>query len=492
MGQGAIIDDAGGSIPQPPRAKFLFIHRLSYGVSYKNVISAYIAAFWNICFFVFMSAAQPYILEILHIPKDQQGSATGNLVFYSELVIIVTSHGWGVLSDQYGRKIVYVVGFIILSIGMGIYPFATSLKMLLGFRLIFAIGAAACATMLSALLGDYVYIEDRGKASGILGLAAGGGAVLGALVITQIPNTLHSNGLGSTVAGQITYVGVACVGIITALVLLFTLKKHNKDEAMMKRGCFWRIMKEGFFAGKNPKLALAYASGFAARGDSEVVTTFLSLWVYQTAIASDKSITQALARAGIVSGVAQTCALCFAPFAGLICDRLHRIFALSILALVAALGYILICFTHDPLGWEMMAGACVVGIGEIGLVVSSTALVAQEAPPPVRGSASGFFAFCGAIGILIATKVGGSLFDKWAAAPLFMFGCFNAVLCICSLVVYLQDRLFRTRILEGEQSKLVYTNVITGNEGLTPDDVVTPNLLNTAQEDKQPLVLSEN
>lgn len=43
-------------------------------------------------------------------------------------------------------------------------------------------------------------------------------------------------------------------------------------------------MKEGFVAGKNPRLALAYASGFAARGDSEVVTTFLSLWVYQTAI----------------------------------------------------------------------------------------------------------------------------------------------------------------------------------------------------------------
>lgn len=33
--------------------------------------------------------------------------------------------------------------------------------MLLGFRLIFAMGASACATMLSAVLGDYVYIEDR-------------------------------------------------------------------------------------------------------------------------------------------------------------------------------------------------------------------------------------------------------------------------------------------------------------------------------------------
>eukprot|EP00026_Physarum_polycephalum_P008088 Phypoly_transcript_08166.p1 GENE.Phypoly_transcript_08166~~Phypoly_transcript_08166.p1 ORF type:complete len:510 (+),score=84.93 Phypoly_transcript_08166:209-1531(+) len=440
-----------------------------------------------------MSAAQPFILEnYLHIPQDKQGSATGNLVFFSELVIIVTSHGWGVLSDQYGRRIVYVIGFVILSIGLGIYPFASSLKVLLGFRLIFAIGAAACATMLSAVLGDYVYIEDRGKASGLLGLAAGGGAVVGALVITQIPNFLATHGSTAFAAGRITYAGVGAIGVLTAIGLLFTLKRHTKDGNMLKRGCFWRIMKEGFFAGKNPKLALAYASGFAARGDSEVVTTFLSLWVYQTAISSGTfTPTDALARAGIVAGVAQTCAVCFAPFAGFLCDKLHRIFALAILAFIAALGYILICFTQDPLGWEMMVGACVVGVGEIGLVVSSTALVAQEAPAPVRGSASGFFAFCGAVGILIATKLGGGLFDRWAAAPLFMFGCFNGVLCLASLIVYLQEKVFTTRSVAGEQSKLVYTNLeITGNTGLTPDDVIDPNMVNTTQEDKQPLVLS--
>ncbi len=154
-------------------------------------------------------------------------------------------------------------------------------------------------------------------------------------------------------------------------------------STMQKKNCFLRIMKEGFVAGKNPRLALAYMSGFAARGDSEVVTTFLSLWVYQTAIAANLSATDALSRAGIVSGVAQTCAVCFAPIAGYVCDKLHRIAALAILAFIAALGYTLVslilkikyycifdsyntCFTSDPLGVWMMAGACVVGCGEIG------------------------------------------------------------------------------------------------------------------------------
>lgn len=468
------------------RPKFLKIHRLALGVTYTNVVSAYIAAFFNIMFFVFMSAAQPFILSTMGIPTSSQGSVTGNLVFYGELVIIVTSHGWGVLSDQYGRKVVYCVGFAIISLGLGLYPLAKSIKVLLAFRLIFAMGASACSTMLSAVLGDYVYIEDRGKASGLLGLAAGGGAVVGALVLTQIPQMLTSRGSSDYVAGEITYMGIAATGFIVGFVLLFTLKKHTKDGNQLKRGCFWRIMKEGFLAGKNPKLALAYASGFAARGDSEVVTTFLSLWVNQTALAAGMSPAAALSRAGIVAGVAQTCAVFFAPVAGFLCDRLHRIFALSILAFVAAAGYILICFTDDPLGGYMMAGACIVGVGEIGLVVSSTALVAQEAPPQVRGSASGFFAFCGALGILTATKAGGALYDKWAAVPLFMFGCFNALLCLASAIVYVVELLGNLRnARSGEKSKLVASN-LTHNSGFVPDD--DPTLV--VAEDKQPLVLS--
>ncbi len=102
------------------------------------------------------------------------------------------------------------------------------LIVLLGFRLIFAIGAAGAATMLSAVLGDYVYIEDRydvitflfrmylipynrGKASGLLGLSAGGGAVLGALFLLQIPNWLATHGYSAKVAGMLKNVTLCAV-----------------------------------------------------------------------------------------------------------------------------------------------------------------------------------------------------------------------------------------------------------------------------------------
>jgi len=103
----------------------------------------------------------------------------------------------------------------------------------------------------------------------------------------------------------------------------------------------------------------------------------------------------------------------------------------------------LICFTDDPLGLWMMVGACIVGCGEIGLVVSSTALVAQEAPPSIRGSVSGFFSFCGAIGIILATKIGGILSgDGHYSAPFMLFGLFNTALFTMSIATYIYTRIY--------------------------------------------------
>jgi len=105
-----------------------------------------------------------------------------------------------------------------------------------------------------------------------------------------------------------------------------------------------------------------------------------------------------------------------------------------------------------------MLSACLVGIGEMGLVVSSTALVVKEAPSPIRGSVSGFFSFCGAIGILVATTSGGYFYGFWNASPLFIFGCCNLVLCCSSLLVYTLEKC-RTQQSNGEYSPILNPSI---------------------------------
>lgn len=69
-------------------------------------------------------------------------------------------------------------------------------------------------------------------------------------------------------------------------------------------------------AAKHPRIALSYVASFASRGDATVITTFLSLWVQTYELAHGKSQPAALARAGVVSGIAQTFAIIGAPFYG--------------------------------------------------------------------------------------------------------------------------------------------------------------------------------
>jgi MFS family permease len=50
---------------------------------------------------------------------------------------------------------VYVVALIVMAIGIFLHAFARTWPVLIGFRLIFALGAAGAASMITALLGDY-------------------------------------------------------------------------------------------------------------------------------------------------------------------------------------------------------------------------------------------------------------------------------------------------------------------------------------------------
>lgn len=71
---------------------------------------------------------------------------------------------------------------------------------LVAFRLIFAVGGGAAASMLTAVLGDFVIPKDLGKASGVMGLMSGLGALFGVFVQFRISEWLISAGVDDTEA----------------------------------------------------------------------------------------------------------------------------------------------------------------------------------------------------------------------------------------------------------------------------------------------------
>ena len=138
----------------------------------------------------------------------------------------------------------------------------------------------------------------------------------------------------------------------------------------------------------------------------------------------------------MISGMVQLFALLSAPFIGALSDKVDKVLSVSIAALIAAIGYLLICFMPDVTGGWVYIALAFIGVGEMGEIISSQVLVTEEAPENVRGAVSGIFSFCGSIGILISTKIGGFLFDYWQpGGPFILNSIFSFMLCAVSLIL---------------------------------------------------------
>ncbi|KAL0478648.1 vacuolar basic amino acid transporter [Acrasis kona] len=423
------------------REKFLGIIQRGEGTSNINLLSYYFATLISISLFVYINANQRFVLtNYINTPEDEIGRASGDLAFYNELVIILVSWGWGYLSDAMrNRSFIYSASFILMAIGIELYPTAPNFGILVLFRVIFALGAAANASMLTAVLADSTSNRDRGRATGLLGVTTGLGAVIASLLFLKISNIGYNAGLTLKQAGYISYSFVALLSVVAAFVVLFGLKdgiSTNKENEKKNVNLF-QILKQGIVAAKDPLVLLSYAASFVARGDSVLITTFITLWVgrdMELLHGADPS--QSAKMGGIISGVAQTCALCSAPFWGFLADNVSRVSALIAASIISGIGYTSMIFISDVTYGIVYLPICLIGIGEIGVIIGSQILVTQSAPKEARGGVSGIFSLCGAFGILIATKVGGILFDKWRPGGTFvLFGIFNFLLSIIALIV---------------------------------------------------------
>jgi len=161
-----------------------------------------------------------------------------------------------------------------------------------------------------------------------------------------------------------------------------------------------------------------------------------------------------------LSGVCQTLSLVAAPVFGLLSDAFHTPTILLYASIISFIGYFGIFLLHSPtqsLVWLLVS---IVGIGEIGMLISSLSLVTTSSvsasleltdktyesssitlPSHLsRGSIAGMYSVCGSIGILIITLVGGYLFDEWnSVGPFFFLAMGHIVFTLITLFILWKD-----------------------------------------------------
>ena len=438
------VDDAVPSTPEPKPVRFGPL-RLSVGTTRINISTYYWMALTSIMMFTFIPAIQTAVLTaILDVPRDQQGSVVGIAGLLAEIILIAVVGVAGAWSDRIGRRPVVAGGYALIGLGLAMAPFVGGVLPYYVARSIAAVGVAMVTVMLTAVVADYVRNETRGTANGFVGVCNGIGAVATYFFLVKLPDIFEGSGMGEVAALRTTYLVVAGLALLTALAMQLGLR-GGQAIVQTERIPLLKLLREGVTEARRPGVSFAYTSAFVARADLALVGAYLTLWAQQYGSeVLGLSEAEALAKAGILLGVANGVALVGAPMIGIIADKLTRTDAVIISLGTAAVGYCATLLVDNPFSLTGYLVAALIGLGQVCAVISSQVLIAEQAPTRTRGSVIGTFSLSGGIGIMIAFAAGGPLYDGWRpAGPFVLFGVLAAVACVYGLIV-------RSRITHAE------------------------------------------
>ncbi|QRV87701.1 major facilitator superfamily transporter [Ceratobasidium sp. AG-Ba] len=224
-----------GAAPQPPRAPAL-VHRpvdrftllanlqnpKSYSKSHKILIT-FVVGIASFAGPFASNSLQPAFPELQHawnIPDAVVALTT--TLFLCATGIAPLWHAY--LSERYGRRPVYIVGFLIFTVASVVCAVSTNVAFLLSFRFIQAAGASCAQSVGLGIIADIYVPEERGRATGwwYLGPIAGplfSPLVSGALITWT--STWRSTMWFNAIFG----------GVIEALIILFLPETSNALKA---------------------------------------------------------------------------------------------------------------------------------------------------------------------------------------------------------------------------------------------------------------------
>jgi EmrB/QacA subfamily drug resistance transporter len=117
------------------------------------------------------------------ISEDLRGLSEQNWVFTMYLLTTAISTPiYGKLSDQLGRRPIFIIGVALFALGSGMCGLAANMPMLIAFRALQGLGAGAVFPVTFTIIADVFPLGDRSKIIALNNMAWGVSALLGPLV----------------------------------------------------------------------------------------------------------------------------------------------------------------------------------------------------------------------------------------------------------------------------------------------------------------------
>lgn len=320
----------------------------------------------------------------------------------------------GALSDWFGkRKLLAIIGYGMAALTKPVFPLASSIGWVVAARFLDRVGKGVRGAPRDALVADIAPAPLRGAAFGLRQSLDTVGAFIGPAVAVAV--------MWATVDDIRAVFWAAVIPAALAVVVLVVAVREppaaprrparfplHIDELRGLGGAFWAVV--------------AVSAAFSLARFSEA---FLILRAQGLGL-PELFAPLTLVAMNIVYAAA-------AYPAGVFSDRGDRVTPLALGLLVLIVADVLLATTQSlPMAW---AGVALWGL-HMGLTQGLlSTLVADTAPPQLRGTAFGVFNLTGGVALLGASLAAGALWDAFGPAATFAFGATFAAVALISLIL---------------------------------------------------------
>jgi len=329
----------------------------------------------------------------------------------------------GVLSDRLGRrKPLVVFGYGLAAASKPLFALAASVPLVLVARFMDRVGKGVRGAPRDALIADVTPAEVRGAAYGLRQALDTVGAVLGPLAAIGLMILLASD-----------MRAVLWVAVVPAILSVVVLVLFVREPRATPTGHAHPLSRAAL-----GELTLGYWF-VVALGAVFTLARFSEAFLVLRA----RDLGMALAMVPVVLVVMNLAYTAIAYPAGLAVDKGYRnhLLGWGLIALIAA---DLVIASFASLA-ALFAGVLLWG-AHMGLTQGLlSALVADTAPAPLRGTAFGVFHLVSGAALLAASVLAGWLWSERGAAATFYAGAAFTATALAGLVTYLHVRRTRTR-----------------------------------------------
>ena len=295
---------------------------------------------------------------------------------------------------------------------------------------------AAAAAMTATIQNDYPTESSRGRVIGFSSAFNALGIVFATRLVSALPKWLQDAGLEPVAAGRYAYGTAALLCFVSLLIFRFGLKAGVPEE-VRQRPRWWALIRSGIEEMRNPRIMLAYLYTVTARG-ALVVAGPVPFPVGHHRGQGRRGRRRRCAVPGMAAihggpgvrrGLVVRVRLDTGPRqpgrgSGPVDGDGDRRLRLDV-------------FRGFSLDLRMLPLFALLGASMASGMMSSMALVGQEAPPAKRGAVIGLLSVFGSVGIILVANIGGALFSgatPWA--PFLLIAGSNSVLIVVAIVIW--------------------------------------------------------